>query len=112
MAWSAQFEDAPPDAVLAQLAPRRSLGRVETGELSLDAFQFGAVGDALEVVGLSPELRTPPLPATHVRVGTSHRKRTRGYPDIGDIAAPLQEHPLITRDLVSHAHTESAFLLW
>ncbi|MFF2409477.1 contact-dependent growth inhibition system immunity protein [Streptomyces sp. NPDC058092] len=42
-------------------------------------------------LGFSPELRTPPLPATHVRAGTGHRTRTRGYPVVGDIAAPLSE---------------------
>src|SRR5664279_4188172 len=30
-------------------------------------------------LGLNPELRTPPLPATHVRVGTDHRVLARNY---------------------------------
>src|ERR1035437_4561141 len=30
-------------------------------------------------LGLTPELRTPPLPATHVRVGTGHRVLARNY---------------------------------
>src|SRR5664280_2439655 len=30
-------------------------------------------------LGLNPELRTPPLPATHVRAGTGHRVRARNY---------------------------------
>src|SRR5665811_4367 len=30
-------------------------------------------------LGLNPELRTPPLPATHVRAGTGHRVLTRNY---------------------------------
>src|SRR5664279_1638815 len=29
--------------------------------------------------GLNPELRTPPLPATHVRAGTGHRVLARNY---------------------------------
>jgi hypothetical protein len=29
--------------------------------------------------GLNPELRTPPLPAAHVRAGTGHRALTRNY---------------------------------
>src|SRR5664279_124802 len=29
--------------------------------------------------GLNSELRTPPLPATHVRAGTGHRALTRNY---------------------------------
>jgi len=29
--------------------------------------------------GLNPELRTPPLPATHVRAGTDHRAPARNY---------------------------------
>jgi hypothetical protein len=29
--------------------------------------------------GLNPELRTPPLPAAHVRAGTGHRARARNY---------------------------------
>ena len=32
-----------------------------------------------EPLGLNPELRTPPLPATHVRAGTGHRTLTRDY---------------------------------
>ena len=35
---------------------------------------------------LSPELRTPPLPATHVRAGTSHRALARNY--VTDISRP------------------------
>ena len=31
-------------------------------------------------LGLSPELRTPPLPATHVRLGTGHRAQARATP--------------------------------
>ena len=30
-------------------------------------------------LGLNPELRTPPLPATHVRAGTGHRVLARNY---------------------------------
>src|SRR5674476_353108 len=30
-------------------------------------------------LGLNPELRTPPLPATHVRAGTDHRVLARNY---------------------------------
>src|SRR5665811_300405 len=30
-------------------------------------------------LSLNPELRTPPLPATHVRAGTGHRVLTRNY---------------------------------
>src|SRR5664280_563918 len=30
-------------------------------------------------LGLNPELRTPPLPATHVRAGTGHRAQARNY---------------------------------
>ena len=41
--------------------------------------------------GFSLELRTPPLPATHVQVGTGHRTRTRSYPVVGDIADPLSK---------------------
>jgi hypothetical protein len=43
------------------------------------------------LLGFSPELRTPPLPATHVQVGTGYRTRTRDYPVTGDIADPLSK---------------------
>jgi hypothetical protein len=36
--------------------------------------------------GLNPELRTPPLPATHVRAGTGHRALARNYAT--DISRP------------------------
>jgi hypothetical protein len=42
-------------------------------------------------LGFSPELRTPPLPATHVQVGTGHRTGARGYPGIGAITDPLSK---------------------
>jgi hypothetical protein len=44
-----------------------------------------------ELLGFSLELRTPPLPATHVQVETGHRTRTRDYPVIGDTADPLSK---------------------
>ena len=37
-------------------------------------------------LGLYPELRTPPLPATHVRAGTGHRALARNYAT--DISRP------------------------
>jgi hypothetical protein len=43
------------------------------------------------LLGFSPELRTPPLPATHVQVETGHRTRTRDYPVIGATADPLSK---------------------
>lgn len=42
-------------------------------------------------LGFFLELRTPPLPATHVQAGTGHRTRTRDYPVIGVTADPLSE---------------------
>src|SRR6478752_4437635 len=39
-----------------------------------------------EPLGLNPELRTPPLPATHVRAGTDHRAPARNYAT--DISRP------------------------
>ena len=43
------------------------------------------------LLGFYLELRTPPLPATHVQAETGHRTRTRDYPDIGDTADPLSK---------------------
>ena len=57
-------------------------------------------------LGFSPELRTPPLPATHVRVGTGHRALTRDYV-IDDIADLQSTQPLNTCDLVSHQGNRS-----
>lgn len=55
-----------------------------------DAHEWRGLGDV--PLGFSPELRTPPFPATHVRVGTGHRTRTRDYPVIGDTTAdPLSK---------------------
>jgi hypothetical protein len=42
-------------------------------------------------LGFSLELHTPPLPATHVRVGTGHRTLTRGYSVVDAIADPLSK---------------------
>ncbi len=41
-----------------------------------------------EPSGLNPELRTPPLPATHVRAGTDHRALARNYATDIDISRP------------------------
>lgn len=42
-------------------------------------------------LGFFPELRTQPLPATHVQAGTGLRTRTRDYPVIGATADPLSK---------------------
>ena len=64
--------------------------------------------DGTGVLGLSPELRTPPLPATHVKAGTGHRTLTRDY--VIDITADLQsQRATCTCDLVSH-HPQDALL--
>jgi hypothetical protein len=55
-----------------------------------------------ELLGLSPELRTPPLRATHVGTGTGHRARTQntlyGISRTSNLAGLLD-----TCDLVSHS---------
>jgi hypothetical protein len=52
-------------------------------------------------LGLNPELRTPPLPATHVRTGTGHGTLARSY--TLDMIVDLQSvHSLVMCDLVSH----------
>jgi hypothetical protein len=55
-----------------------------------------------ESLGVSPELHTPPLPATHVEVGTGTRALAWVYViNIGRSSAPT--HPLATCTLVSHS---------
>lgn len=57
-------------------------------------------------------LRTPPLPATHVQAVDGSSDTNPGLPcHRRHRRPPLQEHPLNTRDLVSHSHLESALFL-
>lgn len=49
--------------------------------------------------GLNPELRTPPLPATHVRAGTGHRAQARNYATDQPVLLPASS--LAACDLVS-----------
>jgi len=51
-------------------------------------------------LGFFPELRTPPLPATHVRAGTGPRTLTRATSSTRSTLLPMQ--PLNPCDLVSH----------
>ncbi len=54
-------------------------------------------------LGLNPELRTPPLPATHVRTGTGHGTLARSY--TLDMIVDLQSvNSLVMCDLVSHRY--------
>src|SRR5882724_3401415 len=59
-------------------------------------------GMAPEPLGLNPELRTRPLPATHVRAGTDHWTQTRNYTIINLSNLPHQVSSLAPCDLVSH----------
>src|ERR1035437_5603527 len=53
--------------------------------------------------GLNPELRTPPLPATHVRAGTGHRVLARNY-TTDNVGPPTCE---FTRDVRPRVATSS-----
>src|ERR1035437_3765992 len=53
--------------------------------------------------GLNPELRTPPLPATHVRAGTGHRVLARNY-TTDKVGPPTCE---FTRDVRPRVATSS-----
>src|SRR5674476_437638 len=54
-------------------------------------------------LGLNPELRTPPLPATHVRAGTGHRVLARNY-TTDKVGPPTCE---FTRDVRPRVATSS-----
>lgn len=51
-------------------------------------------------LGVNPELRTPPLPVTHVRARTSHGTLARSYTFIVDNLQSV--YSLVMCDLVSH----------
>jgi hypothetical protein len=59
-----------------------------------------APGMERESLGLNPELRTPPLPATHVRTGTGHGTQAGATPDMTSTSKLCIS--LAMFDLVSH----------
>ena len=63
---------------------------------------YPVLPDGTRALGLSPELRTPPLRATHVGVGTGHRARTQTTLYVIDLASNLA-CLLNACDLVSHS---------
>ena len=61
---------------------RLSLTRHQSGVQSFARPVFPSPvvpGMERELLGLNPELRTPPLPATHVRTGTGHGTLAKSY---------------------------------
>lgn len=52
------------------------------------AFPLPVVPDRSELLGVSSELHTPPLPVTHVGVGTGHRTLTRDAPRTSSVPPP------------------------
>ena len=62
---------------------------------------------AREPLGLNPELRTQPLPATHVEAGTGHQTQARDH-TVGNTPYRHSMGPLAARDIVSHGNYVSA----